>query len=88
MSQAPTRSPTTPTQVVAPHLQISVAVGQTVSIPFTNVRNYSVSPEKIVDVRITPDGKSGLVAGRTPGAATLVLVFQDNSRITYDITVT
>jgi hypothetical protein len=75
-----------PTQAVA-HRRINVAVGQTATVPFAKVRNFMVSPAQVADVRVSRDGKLGLVVGLTSGNATLVLVFQDNSQTTYDIKV-
>jgi len=66
---------------------IALAVGETKTIPATGVRQYSVAAEDIASVTPTPEGSQFVISGRKPGTTTLLLIKNDGSRVTYDISV-
>jgi pilus assembly protein CpaC len=68
--------------------ELSLAVGETRTLPARDVRNYSLGLSDIVDVRITPDNNQFIVVGKRTGSTTLLLIKNDGSRVTYDISVT
>jgi pilus assembly protein CpaC len=66
---------------------MSLAVGQTVTLSAKDVKNYSVGVEGIIDVRLTPQGDQFVIVGKKAGSSTLLLIKGDGSQFTYDITV-
>ena len=83
----------TATLVAAPahaqkaHEDISLAVGETRTLPATGIREYSEGVKGVVDVIPTPDGKTFVLTGRKDGSTTLLLIRNDGSQSSYDITV-
>jgi pilus assembly protein CpaC len=69
------------------HDDISLAVGETRTLPAAGVREYSEGVKGIVDVVATPDGKTFVLTGRKEGATTLLLIRNDGTQTTYEITV-
>ncbi|MGC4089330.1 MAG: pilus assembly protein N-terminal domain-containing protein [Polyangiaceae bacterium] len=67
--------------------ELSLAVGETRTIPARDVKSYSVALSDIVDTRITPDGSQFVVVGKRSGRTTLLLIKNDNSKQTFAITV-
>ncbi len=74
-------------QKVAPHDEISLAVGETKTIPAGGVKEYSEGVKGIVDVVPTPDGRTFVMTGKKPGTTTLLLIKSDSSQTTIDISV-
>jgi pilus assembly protein CpaC len=66
---------------------ISLAVGETKTIPAAGVKQYSVAAEDIANVSPTPEGSQFIISGKKPGSTTLLLIKNDGSRVTYDINV-
>ena len=66
---------------------MTLAVGETKTLSAREVKNYSVGVEGIVDVRLTPDGGQFVVVGKKPGNTKLLLIKNDGSQLTYDLTV-
>ncbi|MBX3189249.1 MAG: pilus assembly protein N-terminal domain-containing protein [Labilithrix sp.] len=69
------------------HEEISLAVGETKTLPATGVKEYSEGVKGIVDVVPTPDGRTFVLTGKKPGTTTLLLIRTDGSQTTYDISV-
>ena len=66
---------------------IALAVGETKTIPATGVRQYSVAAEDVAAVTATPEGSQFVISGRKPGSTTLLLIRNDGTRVTYEISV-
>jgi pilus assembly protein CpaC len=71
----------------APHEEISLAVGETKTLPAGGVKEYSEGVKGVVDVVPTPDGRTFVLTGKKPGTTTLLLIKADGSQITFDISV-
>jgi pilus assembly protein CpaC len=69
------------------HEDISLAVGETRTLPATGVKEYSEGVRGIVDVVPTPDGKYFVLTGKKPGSTTLLVIKNDGSQTTYEIAV-
>jgi pilus assembly protein CpaC len=67
---------------------ISIAIGETRTISAKDVKSYSDSGQGITDVRLTPDGAQFVIVGKKAGSTTLLLIKNDGSQVTYEISVT
>jgi pilus assembly protein CpaC len=67
---------------------LSLAVGETRTLSAKGVRNYSLGLSDLVDTRITPDGSQFVLVGKKTGSTTLLLIFDDGKRSSYEIQVT
>lgn len=66
---------------------MDLAVGETRTLSAVNVKNYSEGSPGFVDVRLTSDGSQFVVAGSKPGSTTLLLIYKDGSKTSYDVNV-
>jgi pilus assembly protein CpaC len=66
---------------------LSLAVGETRTLPATGVKEYSEGVKGIVDVVPTPDGRTFVLTGRKEGTTTLLLIKNDGSQISYEVNV-
>jgi pilus assembly protein CpaC len=71
----------------AGHEEISLAVGETKTLPASGVKEYSEGVKGIVDVVPTPDGRTFVITGKKPGTTTLLLIKTDGGQTTFDISV-
>lgn len=78
----------TPTQQTADHRTIALGVGQTTTISIDGVRNFSIAPGDVANMRVQANGKFADLTGLRAGTATLTFVRTDGSMFVYDITVT
>jgi pilus assembly protein CpaC len=69
------------------HEEISLAVGETKTLPAGGVKEYSEGVKGVVDVVPTPDGRTFVITGKKPGTTTLLLIKTDGSQTTFDISV-
>jgi pilus assembly protein CpaC len=69
------------------HEEINLAIGETKTISAVGVKEYSEGVKGIVDVVPTPDGKTFVLTGRKDGVTTLLLLRNDGSQTTYDVSV-
>jgi pilus assembly protein CpaC len=69
------------------HEDIALAVGETRTLPAESVREYSEGVKGVVDVTTTPNGKTFVINGRKEGSTTLLLIKNDGTQTTYEITV-
>jgi pilus assembly protein CpaC len=69
------------------HDEIALAVGETKTLPAAGVKEYSEGVKGVVDVVATPDGRFFVLTGKKPGTTTLLLIKNDGTQITYDISV-
>jgi pilus assembly protein CpaC len=69
------------------HDEISLAVGETKTLPAGGVKEYSEGVKGVVDVVPTPDGRTFVLTGKKPGTTTLLLIKNDGSQTTFDISV-
>ena len=69
------------------HEEISLAVGETKTLPAGGVKEYSEGVKGIVDVVPTPDGRTFVITGKKPGTTTLLLIKTDGGQTTFDISV-
>lgn len=67
--------------------EISLAVGETRTLPAAGVKEYSEGVKGIVDVIATPDGRTFVITGKKPGTTTLLLIKNDGTQTTFDISV-
>lgn len=67
--------------------EITVEVGQQTSISASGVRNFSEGQRGIADIRLTDDQTRFVVVGQRAGSTSLLLIMQDGSQVTYNITV-
>lgn len=81
-----TDAPVRPTQAASEHRSMELHVGKPATISLKDVRNYSLTHPEIVHFIIGRDGKSAVLTPVRPGVATLYVVRDDGSKLTYDIT--
>jgi pilus assembly protein CpaC len=67
---------------------IAIAIGETRTISAKDVKSYSDSAQGVIDVRLTPDGGQFVIVGKKAGSSTLLLIKNDGSQVTYEISVT
>ena len=66
---------------------ITLAVGETLTLSARGVRNYSVGVAGIVDVTLTSDASQFVLIGKAPGSTTLLLIRSDGSQSTVSVAV-
>jgi pilus assembly protein CpaC len=66
---------------------LSLAVGETVTLSARGVRNYSVAATGILEVKLTSDARQFVFVGRTPGTTTVLLIHDDQTQKTLNVTV-
>lgn len=66
---------------------IALAIGETRTLPASNVKEYSVGVKGIIDVVSTPDGKTLVVTGRSEGSTNLLLIGNNGTQTTYEVSV-
>ncbi len=66
---------------------ITLAKGETKLISAKDVRNYSEGAPGIIDIKLTGDASQFVIAGKSPGSTTLLLIKTDGSQITMNIDV-
>ena len=64
-----------------PHRK-EIVVGRILTLPANGVRNFSVASDNI-DVRLTPDGKTFVIAGKRAGRVDLLLIRKDGAQETF-----
>ncbi len=69
------------------HQDISLAIGETRTLSAVGVREYSEGVKGYVDVVPTPDGKTFVLTGKKEGSTTLLLINNNGSQTSYEITV-
>jgi pilus assembly protein CpaC len=69
------------------HEDISLAIGETRTLPAAGVKEYSEGVKGIVDVVPTPDGKTFVITGKKEGTTTLLLIFGGGNQTVYEINV-
>ncbi len=68
-----------------PH-RIELSVGAIATFPAESVKSYSAANDK-VDVRLTPDGKTFVVAGKIKGRCDLLLLHKNGTQEIFTIEV-
>jgi pilus assembly protein CpaC len=58
-----------------------------VTLSARGVRNYSVAATGIIEVKLTSDARQFVFVGRTPGTTTVLLIHDDQSQKTLNVTV-
>lgn len=66
---------------------IQLEIGEQVLIPAAGVRSFSEGKKRVVDIRLTPDGKDFVLVGTGPGSTTLLLLYENQSEKNYLIEV-
>ncbi len=74
--------------IEGPHEDLTLAVGETKTVPAAGVKNYVEGEKVIVDVRPNAEGTQLVLTGKRPGNSTLLLIRNDGTQFTYDISVT
>jgi pilus assembly protein CpaC len=67
--------------------EITLAIGETTVISAREVRNYSLAVAGIVDIKLTADANQFVLVGRKQGSTTLLLIKNDGSQNTLNVTV-
>jgi len=67
---------------------MTLAVGETRTLSARDVKNYNDSGQGIIEIRLTPDGGQFIIVGKKSGSTTLLLIHNDGTQTTYEITVT
>jgi len=67
--------------------ELNMAIGETKTISASGVKNYSEGVPGVVDVRLTPDGNQFIITGKKQGNTTLLLIKNDQTQLTWVITV-
>jgi pilus assembly protein CpaC len=76
-----------PTAAAEASQDLSLAVGETLTLSARGVRNYSVAATGIIEVKLTSDARQFVFVGRTPGTTTVLLIHDDQSQKTLNVTV-
>ena len=63
--------------------EVNLTVGEQTTISAKNVRSYSEGTPGIVDVRVPKAGAEFVVVAVKPGTTTLLLIFEDESKVQY-----
>jgi pilus assembly protein CpaC len=66
---------------------LNLAVGEQKTISAAGIKNFGDNPPGIVSTNTTPDQKSIVISAKKPGNATVLLIKNDDTQITYNITV-
>ncbi len=66
---------------------LTLAVGETLTIPARGVRNYSIGVSGIMDVSLTSDATQFVLVGKAPGSTTLLLIRNDGTQKTLNVAV-
>jgi pilus assembly protein CpaC len=66
---------------------ITLAKGETKLISAKDVRNYSEGAPGIIDIKLTGDASQFVIAGKSPGSTTLLLIKADGTQITMNVDV-
>lgn len=74
-------------QKAGAHDEIALAVGETKTLSAGGVKEYSEGVKGVVEVVATPDGRFFVLTGKKPGTTTLLLIKNDGTQTTYDISV-
>ncbi len=67
--------------------ELAIAIGETKTIPAAGVKNFSEGAPGIVDVRLTPAGDQFIIVGKKAGTTTLLLIKNDGTQFTWQISV-
>ena len=67
--------------------ELSLSVGENKTLPATGVKSYSEGVRGIADVRLTPDSKQFVIVGQKSGSTSLLLIKDDGTQVTYEISV-
>lgn len=67
----------------AEELEQTLLIGEQTSISAEGVKNYSVGSSKVIDVRLTDDGKDFIVAAVAQGTTTLLLIYDSGRKKQY-----
>lgn len=69
------------------HEELILAMGETKTISAAGVKSFSDGVPGVAEVRLSENPPQFVVVGRKAGNTTLLLIKNDNSQVTYDITV-
>lgn len=67
--------------------EISLAIGETRTLPATGIKEFSEGVRGIIDVVATPDGKTFILTGKREGSTTLLLISNGGQQTVYDVNV-
>lgn len=87
LAQPPPPAAALPTSAKDGLEELTLALGESRTIPAKGVRNYSEGTPGVVDVKLTPDGSSFILHTRKVGSTTLLLIYGDGAQTTYTISV-
>jgi pilus assembly protein CpaC len=66
---------------------VTLSVGETRVVSARDVKNYSLAVSGIVDIKLTADANQFVLVGKKQGSTTLLLIKNDNSQVTLNVTV-
>ncbi len=75
------------TSSAEPSGDISLAVGETLTLSARGVRNYSVAAAGVMDISLTSDATQFVLVGRAHGSTTLLLIKNDGTQKTFSVAV-
>jgi pilus assembly protein CpaC len=67
--------------------ELTIAVGETRTIPASEVKNYSEGTPGIIEVKLTSDSSQFVVVGLKPGSTSLLLIRKDGNDVNWIINV-
>jgi len=68
--------------------ELTLEVGEQVTVPAANVASYSEGVPGIVDVRLPADARNFVIVALRAGVTSLLLIYNDGHQVRYSITVT
>ncbi|MCL2724680.1 MAG: pilus assembly protein N-terminal domain-containing protein [Polyangiaceae bacterium] len=71
----------------ASHEEITLAVGESKTLSTAGVKEYSEGVKGIADISMASDSRTFIITGRKPGTTTFLLIKNDGSQTSYDISV-
>lgn len=66
---------------------LSLGVGESKTLPATDVKQYSEGTAGIAEIKLTPDGKKFIISGQKAGTTSLLLIANNGSQINWTIRV-
>jgi pilus assembly protein CpaC len=66
---------------------LGLGVGESKTLPATDVKQYSEGTAGIAEIKLTPDGKKFIISGQKAGTTSLLLIKNDGGQINWTIKV-
>ncbi|WP_044239549.1 type II and III secretion system protein family protein [Chondromyces apiculatus] len=66
---------------------LSLGVGESKTLPATDIKQYSEGAAGIAEIKTTPDGKKFIISGQKAGTTSLLLIKNDGTQVNWTIRV-